>query len=167
MGRFLSVGRLVKQKGFDRFMRVHKRLIDEGLFHTVYIIGDGEERVSLLKLAKELKVEDSFIFLGKMDNPYPYMKSADYFALLSHFEGYGMVVEEAKILNKPIIITNTAAVEAVRDYEKKLIVENDEESIYNELKNVLTGKYNYLNINDNKKTYDNIHLLEDIKQLFE
>ena len=164
---FLTVARLVKQKGIDRFIRVHKRLLDEGFFHEVYVIGDGEEKEKLLELVRKFKVENTFIFLGKKENPYPYMKSADYFTLLSCYEGYGMVIEEAKILNKPIIITNTAAVEAVRDYNKKLIVENDEESIYKALKDTLDGKYEFLNNNNEDYIYDNKYLLDDIKKLLE
>ena len=57
-------------------------------------------------------MEQTFTLLGKKENPYPYMKQADYFCLFSEYEGYGMVLEEAKILQKPILITNTAAKEA-------------------------------------------------------
>lgn len=78
-----------------------------------------------------------FIFLGKKENPYPYMKQAQFFCLLSEFEGYGMVIEEAKILNKPIIITDTAARETVKNYENSIIVNNNEEGIYAEIKEVL------------------------------
>ena len=162
---FLTVSRLVKQKGIDRFIRIHKRLIDEGISHIVVVIGDGEEKQNLYVLAQKLNVENSFIFLGKKENPYPYIKLADYFTLLSYYEGYGMVIEEAKILNKPIIVTKTAALEAVRDYEKKLIIENDEEKIYEELKNVLTGKYDYLSNKKDEYIYDNKYLLDDIKKL--
>ena len=70
---------------------------------------------------KENKLENSFVLLGKKENPYPYMKEADYFCLLSEFEGYGMVLEEAKILNKAIIITDKAAREAVDNYKNKEI----------------------------------------------
>ena len=68
--------------------------------------------------------------MGKRENPYPYIKSADYFALLSKFEGYGMVIDEAKILNKNIIITDTAAKEAVNGYSKKVILQNTEDAIF-------------------------------------
>lgn len=50
------------------------------------------------------------------------MKRADFFCLLSNFEGYPMVVEEAKILNKFILTTNTATREALIDYSKKVIL---------------------------------------------
>ena len=48
-----------------------------------------------------------------------------------------MVIEEAKILNKPIIITNTAAREAVENYKKATIVENSEQAIYNKLREII------------------------------
>lgn len=148
-------------------MRVHKRLIDEGLDHKIYIIGDGEKKEKLQELAQKLNVTDTFIFLGKRENPYPYIRQADYFVLLSYYEGYGMVIEEAKILNKPIIITDTAAKEAVKDYSQSLVIENNEEKIYAELKNILLGKYEYLNKTNNDYNYDNSILLEEIKQILE
>ena len=162
---FLTVARLVKQKAIDRLIKVHKRLIDEGLEHKMYIIGDGEERENLQELARKLRVTDTFIFLGKKENPYPYIRQADYFTLLSNYEGYGMVIEEAKILNKPIVITDTAAKEAVQDYSRSLVIGNDEEKIYTELKNILLGKYEYLNKTNNHYNYDNRFLLEEIKQI--
>ena len=137
---FLTVSRLVKQKGIDRFIRVHKRLLDRGIIHKVYVIGDGEEKQNLQKLIKKLGVEDSFVLLGKKDNPYPYIKCCDYVALLSYFEGYGMVLEEAKILNKPIIVTDTAAVEAIKEYSNSLIIQNDEDKMFVEICQKVFGK---------------------------
>lgn len=160
----ITVARLVEQKAIDRFISVHKRLIQEGFRHKVYIIGDGPEREKLENQIKELKVEDTFKLMGKKENPYPYIKKADYFALLSKFEGYGMVIEEAKILNKKIIITNTAAKEAVKGYAKKLILENTEEAIFEGLKQVLQKNIIF---EENKTEYDNEFLLEKIKDLME
>ena len=162
---FITVSRLVKQKAIDRLIRVHKRLIDEGLNHKIYVIGDGEEWTNLTRLAKELSVESSFIFLGKKENPYPYIKQANYFVLLSNFEGYGMVLEEAKILNKPILVTDTAAKEAVINYDKKIIIKNNEDAIFYEIKNVLQNKYIFLEEENKNYDYDNKYLLEQIKNI--
>ena len=162
---FITVSRLVKQKAIDRLIKFQKRVIDEGLNHKIYVIGDGEEWTNLTRLAKELSVDNSFIFLGKKENPYPYINKADYFVLLSYFEGYGMVLEEAKILNKPILVTNTAAKEAVMNYDKKIIIENKEDDIFDEMRNVLQGKYIFLDEENKSYNYDNKYLLDQIKNV--
>lgn len=161
--KFVIVSRLVKQKAIDRLIKVHKKLINEGFKHKIFVIGNGEEKEDLLNLVEELNVKDSFIFLGQIKNPYPYIKRADFFALLSYFEGYGMVLEEAKILNKPILVTETAGVEAVKNYDKKLIIENNEYAIYESLKKVIVGEYKFLKEKFQKYNYDNKYLLDQIK----
>ena len=159
---FITVSRLVKQKAIDRLIRVHRRLIDEGYKHKIYVIGEGEEENNLKSLAKKLNVDKSFIFLGQNENPYPYIKQADYFVLLSYFEGYGMVLEEAKILNKSILVTDTAAKEAVINYDKKIVIENNEDAIFDEMRNVLQEKYSFLDEENENYDYDNKYLLEQI-----
>ena len=157
---FVTVARLVEQKGIDRLIKVHSDLIKSGLKHNFYIIGDGPEKEKLQNMVKEYKVKNTFKLLGKMENPYPYIKNADYFCLLSNFEGYGMVLEEAKILNKSIIITNTAAREAVENYKNSMIVENSEEGIFNGLENIIKKEKNFETIE--KKEYDNSHIIKQV-----
>ena len=163
---FVTVSRLVYQKGIDRIIEVHKKLIESGYNHKFYVIGDGPEREKLENLIKENKVENSFFLLGQKENPYPYIKNADYFCLLSRFEGYGMVLEEAKILGKPIIITDTAAREAVEDYDKKWILENSNDGIYNGLAEIIEKRNKDIdgNYNENMKEYDNTKIIEKIKE---
>ena len=162
---FLTVARLTKQKAIDRIIRVHKKLIDNNFMHEFYVIGDGPERENLEKLIQELNVQNTFHLLGKKENPYPYMKQAQFFCLLSEFEGYGMVIEEAKILNKPIIITDTAAREAVQNYENSIIVNNNEEGIYAEIKEVLQKKIK--SFSNKQEKYDNSKIITKLEKLLE
>lgn len=160
---FVTVARLVEQKALDRLIKVHSKLIKESFKHNFYIIGEGPEKDKLEKMIRENQVEETFKLLGKRENPYPYMKNADYFCLLSHFEGYPMVVEEAKILNKQILITDTAAREVVRDYENSQIFENSEEGIYNGLKDIIrNGKKENNNTENN---YNNQYIIKKIIEL--
>jgi len=160
----ITVARLVKQKAIDRLIKVHKKLLNDGINYKIYVIGDGPEKENLQKLIKNLKVEKSFILMGKKDNPYPYIKKSDFFVLLSDFEGYGMAIEEAKILNKNIIITNTAAKEAVNGYSKKLVLDNTENAIYDGLKKVLQKKIIFNNI---ESDFENEYLIEKIEKIIE
>ncbi len=158
----VSVSRLVEQKGISRWIDVHSKLKKEGSNQKVYIIGDGHLKESLRNQIKKQNVEDSFFILGKQENPYPYIKEADYFALLSLFEGYGMVLEEAKILGKNILITDTAAREAVNGYENARIFPNTEDGIYEGLKQINTKpeKINLI-------PYNNDDRIEQIKKIIE
>ena len=165
---FVTVARLVYQKGIDRLIKVHKKLIESGYKHNFYIIGDGPEKEKLEKLIKENNVDETFHLLGQKENPYPYVKQADYFCLLSRFEGYGMALEEAKILGKDIVITDTAAREAVDKYSNKIILENTEEGIYNGLLEVLeNNKQEGINREneEKKEQYDNSSIIEEVKEL--
>ena len=137
---FVVVSRLVEQKAIDRLIKIHSKLIKENLFHNIYVIGDGPLKGSLNNKIKEENVEKTFKLLGAKENPYPYINKADYFALCSYYEGYPMVLEEAKILNKKIIITDTAAREVLKKYNNALIVQNSEDGIYNGLKEMLVKR---------------------------
>ncbi|MGN1297438.1 MAG: glycosyltransferase [Clostridia bacterium] len=165
---FVTVARLVEQKGIDRLIEIHSRLIENGLKHNFYIIGDGPEKEELEILIKKHKNEETFKLLGKKENPYPYIKNADYFCLLSRFEGYGMVLEEAKILDKSIVITDTAAREAINDYSKAIILENSEQGIYEGLKKIIMDRDINFNLNRNRtEKYDNSKLLKKVIELIE
>ena len=165
----VTVARLTHPKGLFRYLKVHKRLIKEGIVHNVYIIGGGEEKEALIEKAKEYGVKKSFRILGKRENPYPYIAKGTYFCLFSYSEGYGIVIDEAKILKKPVLISDTAAREAVKGYSMSEIFENSEEGIYKGLKEILTNgmkkkkqndKFTVEEINSNK-VYQIIDLIDE------
>lgn len=67
-------------------------------------------------------IEDDFLFLGVKNNPYKYMKKADFVAVLSDFESWSMVITEAKILGIPVIATKTSgALEQIVDGETGIL----------------------------------------------
>ena len=77
-------------------------------------------------------------FLGAMSNPYPYLKNADLFLLTSFYEGKSIAIEEAKLLAKPIVITNfTTAKSQINHLENGLIAEMNPESIANNIELIL------------------------------
>lgn len=165
---FVTVARLVEQKAIDRLVEVHSKLIKKGYYHNFYVIGDGVERKKIEELIKKENVENTFHLLGKKENPYPYIKNADYFCLLSQFEGYGMVLEEAKILEKPILITDTAAREAVEKYENSKIFENTKQGIYDGMKEIIRKKKTNSNTNQKEiEKYDNHEIIEKVVSIIE
>lgn len=135
---FVSVGTVFPQKGFDRLLRVHKKLLNEGLQHNVLIIGDGYDFDNIKNLKSELGVDNTATMLGFTDNPYPYFKNADFYILSSRYEGFPTVLFEAITLKKKIIATEVSGVkEMLNNGELGLIVENSQEGIYFGMKQAL------------------------------
>lgn len=135
---FVAVGRLVKQKGFDRLLRICKRLRDEGFLFCVWILGEGEERPELEKFIRENRLEQVKL-LGNQSNPYLYMRTADWVICTSRHEGFNMVLHEAVWCETPIITTeNAGAYELLGNSEYGIITENSEEAFYAAMKSALT-----------------------------
>src|SRR5690606_7218523 len=102
---FLSIGRLQPSKGFMDLIEAHFKLIKEGYQIRTLILGEGYQHGELEQKINELGISDSFILGGYQSNPYPYYKTADYFVLSSHSEGYSLVTAEALFLGTPVIAT--------------------------------------------------------------
>ncbi|WP_407325207.1 glycosyltransferase [Lactobacillus johnsonii] len=102
----VSVGRLTEQKGFDIVLKAAYILKKKDFKFKWFVIGDGKDKKKLNKQLRKLKLEDSFFFLGKKANPYPYVKNADLFVLPSRHEGYGLATLEARILKKMVIVSD-------------------------------------------------------------
>ncbi|MBQ0147001.1 MAG: glycosyltransferase [Flavobacteriaceae bacterium] len=132
---FVSIGTVFPQKGFDRLLRAHRRLLDEGFKHQVWIVGDGYDFPNIKKLVDELQVNNTAHLIGFKENPYPYFVKADYYILSSRYEGYPTVLFEAMTLAKPILATDVSGVrEMLNDGELGHIIDNSYEAIYEGLK---------------------------------
>lgn len=135
---FISVGTVFPQKGFDRLLEVHKKLLDEGLKHKILIVGDGYDFENIKRLKTELNVDETATMLGFTDNPYPYFSKADFYILSSRYEGFPTVLFEAITLKKKIIATDVSGVkEMLNNGDLGLIVENSEDGIYSGMKKAL------------------------------
>ncbi len=163
----VQVSRLVEQKAIDRLIRVHSKLMKKRFKHKIFIVGDGPLKEKLEKQIEKLGIKDSFILLDAKQNPYPYIQNADYFGLFSNFEGYPMVIEEAKILRKYILATNTATREALINYSKfSQIVDNNEEGIEQAIKFAISNKGNVKKM-QNSYTYDNDRIINKITKIID
>ena len=140
-----TVGRLVEAKGYDRLLKIHKRLMDEELKHDLIIVGDGPDREKLTKYINDNNLNNSVYLLGSKSNPYKYIKDSDLFVCSSRWEGFSTVISEAVILEKPVITTRVSGTEELFLNNKYgLITENNEESLYEGLKNIITNKELYV-----------------------
>ena len=107
----VSVGRLSAQKRFDRLIKAHKTLLDEGFSNKLLIIGEGDEREKLEQLIKTSDLQDTVTLAGFRSNPYPYIKNADLLVCSSDYEGFSSFVAEGLILGKAVVTTNCTGME--------------------------------------------------------
>jgi len=105
----IFVGRLIKDKNVDVLIKAISLIKMEMPDIRCVIVGDGPEKGKLIKLAKELGVEDNVNFTGFLENyddVIAYMKSSKVFVLPSTREGFGIVALEANACGLPVITTN-------------------------------------------------------------
>lgn len=141
--RLLTVGRICHQKGYDMAIPAIARLVSEGYAIKWDIIGDGDQsdKDSLFEIVLKNGLEKNVSFLGIKQNPYPYMRKCDIYLQPSRHEGKPIAVEEAKVLGKPIFLTNfSSANEQLKGYFCGEIGEISTEGVYLGLKKLLSSE---------------------------
>ncbi|MBX3170233.1 MAG: glycosyltransferase [Candidatus Eremiobacteraeota bacterium] len=99
---FLSVGRLAKEKNFELLLQAFARLQEPGA--RLVILGSGDEKSALEKLAHQLGLRERCQFAGSVahkDLP-TYLAAADVFAFASLTETQGLATLEALAVGLPV-----------------------------------------------------------------
>lgn len=99
----VAMGKLTKDKNFNKLINLHKGLIDTGYNVKTYIIGDGKESYNLAKQIRNLKLTNSIMMLGEMRNPYNVLVQANLFINMSSNEAFGTGLLECMILDVPFL----------------------------------------------------------------
>ena len=135
----ISMGKLVPVKSFDRLIRIHARLRADGYPVRCYILGEGELRPELERLAGELGVQDSVAFLGYQTNPYSYVASSDLYICCSLSEGFSTAATEALIVGTPVCTVEVSGMKEMlgENNEYGVVTENSEEALYRGIKKLL------------------------------
>lgn len=116
----LAVSRLSdteRYKRIDLLIQSMKKVLPCHPDAFCVIVGDGTYRASLQAMARDLGIQDSIIFPGRVsDELLPsYYRAADLFALPSLKEGFGIVFLEAMYYAKPCIGVRAGGVPEVVD----------------------------------------------------
>lgn len=101
----LGVGRLTPQKDFPTLIRAFALLRQERSARLM-ILGEGEERLKLETLMRQMGLEQDVSFPGFVENPFKFMKKAKVFVLSSRWEGLPTVLIEALALGTPVVSTD-------------------------------------------------------------
>ena len=125
----LYVGRLIESKNLTSLLKsmafIHKKYD----FQLV-ICGDGEQKLELKALSKELDIMKNVYFVGHLasEDIFALMKRASLFVSLSNYEGCPNTVTEAMACGSPIIVSDIPAHHEILDNDSALFVKNDDVS---------------------------------------
>lgn len=130
-----TVARLSREKGIDVLLQALTRLPDV----MCVVVGDGQERTELHRLARELDVADRVSWLGWREDARELLHGFDIFVLPSRFEGFGQVLVEAALAECPVVATDVIGTsEALVDGETGLLVPpEDPESLSRAIRELL------------------------------
>ena len=104
-----TIGHICRGKGFDFAIEASDILKRNGIKFKWVFIGKVLEE-DLLKFITDKRLDDNILLVGIQSNPYPYISLSDIVVHPSRFEGKSIALDEAKILCKPIVVTNFSTV---------------------------------------------------------
>jgi len=96
-----AFGRLCHQKGFDRLIEAHNKLVSSNV--KLLIGGDGPSLNKLKLLAKD---NHNIKFLGQLENVPQFLAHCDMVIIPSRIEPFGLVCLEAKATATPVIVSD-------------------------------------------------------------
>lgn len=137
--QLVTVGKIIPVKAFDRLIRVHARLRQEGYLISTNILGVGALKSEMEALCKKLNVSDSVHFLGYQTNPYQYVSKADLYICSSLSEGFSTSATEALIVGTAVCTVEVSGMKEMlgANNEYGIITDNNEDALYQGIKSLL------------------------------
>lgn len=134
---FVTIGRLDAIKQYDMLIAVCKELLNFYDFE-LWIIGEGNERnnlESLITVSDKVRIK----LLGNQANPYTYLKQADCFICSSKSESYCIAIQEALILEVPVVSVKFPAIYEATNEKYGIIVNNNAQSLKEGIEHILNN----------------------------
>lgn len=100
---FSTVGSLITRKGIDRIIQALRYLTLEYPNSHLVVIGDGDQKATLIELTRKMHLTDRVHFVGEQHNVVGWLKGSDAFVSGARQEAFGLVITEAAIAKIPII----------------------------------------------------------------
>lgn len=137
--RLIAVGTLKESKGYDRMLRIIKRLRDEEYPIHLYILGIGPKQQELEQYVCDNALGDDVTFLGYQTNPYKYVAKCDLFVCASHAEGFSTAATEALIVGTPVCTVEVSGMKEMlgENNEWGVVTDNDEEALHQGIRRLL------------------------------
>ena len=125
---FVTVARLVPQKGIDVLIRALAQTSGAAQDWTLTLVGDGPEREALERQVLQAGLEEKVHFLGFRSDPQTSLLQAGVFVLPSRYEGMPNALLEAMAVGLAVVVTDASPgpLEVVEAGVSGLVVPSDE-----------------------------------------
>lgn len=127
---FVTVGRLSPEKGHRKLIDALKMAREKSKRNLkLVIVGGGPLQHQLSEHIRISGLKDAILLTGHSSNPYGLLARADCFTFSSDYEGQGLAVLEALMLDKPVISVDVIGPRSVLANGLGKLVENNVEEI--------------------------------------
>jgi 1,2-diacylglycerol 3-alpha-glucosyltransferase len=126
----LAVGRLAKEKNQAFLLSAFARILQNLPGARLVLVGEGDDRLRLERLAHTLGIRDHVWFVGAVSHNVVrnYYQAADLFLFPSTSETQGIVVLEALAAGLPVVaVASEAATELLGEYQGSVLTPEDPE----------------------------------------
>lgn len=156
-----TIGHICRGKGFDFAIEASDILKRNGINFKWIFIGKVLED-DLLKLIADYGLDDNILLVGIQSNPYPYIRLSDIVVHPSRFEGKSIALDEAKILCKPIVVTNFSTVgDQFENGKNGTICEMNGKAVANAIIELI----NDLSLQDSYRMYLESHIIDNSSEV--
>jgi N-acetyl-alpha-D-glucosaminyl L-malate synthase BshA len=135
----MHISNFRKVKRIQDVIKIHS-IVSKTISTRLILIGDGPERSSMERLAREEGVEESTYFLGKIKETEKALCLADVYLMTSATESFGVSALEAMASGVPVISSNTGGIPEVNSHDETGFLSNvgDVEDMAENLTKLLT-----------------------------
>lgn len=154
--KVVTVGRLEEAKGYDVMLEAIKIFRENHEDFELLIVGEGTMYNKINNYIKTHNLQKNIKLIGATSNPYAYINQADVYIQTSKYEGYGIAIAEARILGKPVLLTNFNCAHLHVVNENGLIVENTPNNVAIGLNRIINN-YDYYKKNAKELNEDFIN----------
>ena len=166
-----TIGRLLPTKNYPTMLKAVAKIVE--VYPTVkfFIVGGGSGDQLLIKMCKDLKIENNVIWLGRTEYIREFFEKIDLFIFASKAEGFGLVLLEAMLANKPILAANNSAIPEVLGLNYKgLFSTNDYKLLSDKIIELMNDKVKsdllVIEYKDQIKLFDPVVMADNVLKVY-
>lgn len=164
--KFIAVGRLTHQKGFDFLIEAWSLFCLKNKDWSLQIIGSGEDEYKLKKQVENYNLLQRIEFIPATKNIEFYYQQASFYCMTSRFEGLPMVLLESQSYGLPIIAfdCDCGPSDIINNYENGVLVDLGDVGSFSKKMEWLIGlkETDYSKMIDSAKTSSKKYALDII-----